>query len=515
MRTATEHDKTMHGRRRRGRRWTPAPILIGLLVVLSTVVGTGGAPAAADPPAPVLGDGSGIHVVDATWVDSRKVDVTISTDALPMPVHVLVIVPTGYLADPAVRYPSIYLLNGCNAFGPYTGLEYRFWEDSLHIEANTTSVPAIFVMPEGGAGGFYTDWVHAGSMGRPLWETFHIEQLVPWIDQNFRTIADRAHRGIMGISMGGFGSLSYPARHPDLFSAATSFSGAADTTTPPEQAEPLSNAVVSACAASDGGDQNSTFGSHAENELNWRAHDPAQLVENLSNTSLYLYTGNGQPGPLDPPGVPVDGIEVLAHQATLGFMAALQEAGGTAFLDDYGAGTHRLPYWQRDFADVLPKFMADFASPKPVTAFTFKTADASYERFGWQVHLDRSAAEFSVLRVADPEHFNLSGSGSATVTTAGGLLADTDYIVTTNQDGVVHATTVRTDSLGRLTAAVPLGPANAREQFSAGASTTVFTTEVSLSPGVAPVTTTTSSTVPPTVTQPAATPLAVQPTYTG
>jgi S-formylglutathione hydrolase FrmB len=51
-------------------------------------------------------------------------------------------------------------------------------------------------------------------------------ELVPWIDATYRTIAARRGRAIAGVSMGGYGALSYAARHPDTFAAAASFSGA-------------------------------------------------------------------------------------------------------------------------------------------------------------------------------------------------------------------------------------------------------------------------------------------------
>ena len=487
------------------RRPVTSRVYVALFVValVAVLAGTGTSrarPVAAAPTAAPLADGAGIHVVDATWVDSRKVDVTVSTPALSMPVHVLVIVPADYFTQPATRYPSVYLLNGCNAGHPYTGLEYMSWEAGLHVEATTTAVPAIFVMPEGGAGGFYTNWVHAGTMGQPQWETFHVDELVPWIDQNFRTIADRAHRGIMGISMGGFGSMSYPARHPDVFGVAASLSGAADTTTPPDLAEPASSIVVGACAISDGGDGNSTFGSHTDDELNWRAHDPAQLVENYSNTSLYLYTGNGEPGPLDPPGATTDGIEQLAHQSTLGFMAALEAVGGSATLDDYGPGTHTVPYWQRDFADALPRFMADFAAPHPVSTFTYKTTESTYDIYGLHVQLQRLADEFSVLHSTGQGGFTLSGSGSATVTTADGYQPGVAYDVTvTTQTGVRTSITIGADAQGRLTIVVPLGTPNPDQEFFAGAVTNVFTSTVAI---VAVPTLPTSTTSPPSTTLP-------------
>jgi pimeloyl-ACP methyl ester carboxylesterase len=84
----------------------------------------------------------------------------------------------------------------------------------------------IVVMPDGGAMGWYTDWYAGDRPVQPRWETYHVGELVPWIDATYRTIAARRGRAIAGLSMGGFGALSYAARHPGTFAAAASFSGA-------------------------------------------------------------------------------------------------------------------------------------------------------------------------------------------------------------------------------------------------------------------------------------------------
>src|SRR3546814_15891875 len=96
----------------------------------------------------------------------------------------------------------------------------------------TESLPLIVVIPDGtfdaDGGGFYTNWVdQTTSRGVANWETFHTQELVGWIDENFRTIDDRSGRAIVGLSQGGFGSLSYAARNPGPYGAVASFSGAA------------------------------------------------------------------------------------------------------------------------------------------------------------------------------------------------------------------------------------------------------------------------------------------------
>ena len=60
---------------------------------------------------------------------------------------------------------------------------------------------------------------------RGRYESYLVEDVVPYVDSLYRTRADPSHRGIAGFSMGGYGAVFLAARHPDLFSAAVSHSG--------------------------------------------------------------------------------------------------------------------------------------------------------------------------------------------------------------------------------------------------------------------------------------------------
>jgi S-formylglutathione hydrolase FrmB len=472
----------------RGLRTLVGVALGALLLGAAPPVAAAGLPAAGPSPSSSvhLRDAAGIHVVGSQWVDARLLDVTVSTAALAAPVHVDVLVPDGYTTHRASRYPSLYLLHGCAAGRPSNGREYQEWTAGLDAEHITATTGAIVVMPEGGGGGFYTDWVNGGNGGPPMWETFHVGQLVPWIDANFRTIPERGERAIAGLSMGGFGALSYAARHPDLFGSTASFSGAADLTDPVDQAEPTSSVVVAACAAADGGGPDSTFGSHLTDELNWRAHDPDRIAGNLSDTAIYLYTGNGQPGPLDPPGTGIDAIEVLAGQATVQFHTRLEALGIPSFFDDYGAGTHSGAYWERDLRDVLPRFTADFAAHRRVGSFTYQTADPTYSIWDTQVAMHRLAGELSVLTSTGAAGFTLAGSGSASVVTAPLYRPRARCVVDVSGELGASTHRLRADQRGRLRVEVPLGPANPYQEYTAAADaagTRVFTTRVSVQPG--------------------------------
>jgi enterochelin esterase-like enzyme len=129
--------------------------------------------------------------------------------------EVSVYLPPSYAADPARRYPVLYLLHG------YGGREDAF-TNRLAASADTLAAAQgfhemIVVTPNA-----YT--LHKGSMyaSSPTigdWERFIAEDLVAQIDTRFRTIPDRRSRGLAGHSMGGYGALRIGATRPDVFSA--------------------------------------------------------------------------------------------------------------------------------------------------------------------------------------------------------------------------------------------------------------------------------------------------------
>ena len=298
----------------------------------------------------------GIQVLASQRLDSRLFDLTLSTPALAKPTHVRVLLPSGYRKQKPKRYPVLYLLHG--AFG-----NDEDWTTVGAAENITAGRKLIVVMPDGGQGGWYTDWVNHGQGGPPEWETFHIGQLIGWIDDRYRVDASRGARAIAGLSMGGFGAMSYSARHPDLFSWAGSLSGAVDIV----NYLPVA-AIIDLEAPVDGGLPGDQFGDRLLAEANWRAHNPWNLAENLRGMTLVIDTGNGQPGPLDPPNKPYDPIEEGVHEMSVSFHQRLLSLGIPHTWNDYGPGTHSWPYWQRDLAEGLPSMMSGFKSARRTAA---------------------------------------------------------------------------------------------------------------------------------------------------
>jgi S-formylglutathione hydrolase FrmB len=353
-------------------------------------------------------------------------------------------------------------------------------------EQTTAGRPLIVVMPDitlnGNGGGWCSDWPD----GAQRWETFHIDQLLPWVDHSLRTLRSRGQRAIAGLSQGGFCSTSYAARHPDLFSIALAYSGAPDIYYDPD-ARAGAQAIINATEVGlTRVPPNTFFGDPLTDGINWAAHDPATLAPNLRDTHLFMYFGNGLPGPYDS-GVSVggSGIEGAVYRDNIDFHNRLEALHIPSLYDPYGNGTHSWPYWARDLRWSIGPLMADFAHPlgAPRT-FSYTSADAAYSVYGWTVVMHRAVREFSTLSQAGASGFTLSGSGSATVTMP--ALRRRLYLVTlTPADGRTTSLVLRAARSRRLTVAVPLGPSNPYQQDTAqaqAAGTRVYSTRVVIRP---------------------------------
>ena len=283
-------------------------------------------------------------------------DVAVPARGLRVPTPtVRVILPAGY-GDGDRRFPVVYLLHGA-------GDGYETWFDNTDVEdfAAAHDIEAIVVMPDSGGkhseAGWYSNWVD----GSRDWEAFHIGVLVPWVDAHFATIPDRAHRAVAGLSMGGFGALSYAGRHPELFGAAASFSGLLDT----QELGPVSGVGFSLTHDYFGTPDARVWGAPLRHRDTWAAHNPAALARSGAlrglHGNLWLTSGTGTPrGPAgDDFGNPGGyAVEQFIWQTNQSFKAALAESG-TAFHDEsYTGGLHDWPHWQYALHAVLPDLVA-------------------------------------------------------------------------------------------------------------------------------------------------------------
>ncbi|MEY2475383.1 MAG: hypothetical protein QOG87_698, partial [Actinomycetota bacterium] len=299
--------------------------------------------------AALLGGAEPADAAPESCVGPRCVDVQVPVPAgLKVPEsRVRVILPEGYADHPCRTYPVLYLLHG-------VGDTYRTWVENTDVVEFTSHLPVIVVMPDSGKNadaGWYSDWAD----GSRQWETFHMDVLPKYMDATFRT-GGAGHRLIAGLSMGGFGTMSYAARQPGMIKAAASFSGAVDTMF----GFPLSGPGFSALHAQFGTPDDRVWGNQLTDEANWRAHNPTDLVASLKGTALFIATGTGTPGgpagdvPDNPDGY---GIEAFIFQLNLSFARALTLAGVPFTSDFYPGGYHGWPYWERELHWAVPQMV--------------------------------------------------------------------------------------------------------------------------------------------------------------
>jgi enterochelin esterase family protein len=140
--------------------------------------------------------------------------------------RVPVYLPPSYDAEPARRYPVVFVLTGFTGRGRML-LNDNPWSPSLDDRMDALvaagASEAILVMPDCFTRFGGSQYMDSAATGR--YETHVVEELVPWVDRTWRTLAGRAHRGVAGKSSGGYGALRLGMRHPGVFGALACHSG--------------------------------------------------------------------------------------------------------------------------------------------------------------------------------------------------------------------------------------------------------------------------------------------------
>ena len=129
-----------------------------------------------------------------------------------------VYLPTGFEKSEK-KYPVVYLLHGL--YGNYSNWDksggMKLVADELISSGEACEM--VIVMPNAGdsdvrnyQNGYFNveDWPY---------EDFFYQEFLPEVEKKYRIIGDKEHRAIMGLSMGGGGSVVYSQRHPEMFSS--------------------------------------------------------------------------------------------------------------------------------------------------------------------------------------------------------------------------------------------------------------------------------------------------------
>lgn len=152
--------------------------------------------------------------------------------------HIFIYTPPGYDKNTSVRYPVLYLQHG-------GGEDERVWIEMGHTNlildnllAQGKVKPMIVVMetsavgppmprpaPAGPAGTAPRTGFRGFPPGGGAYGELMINDLIPWVDGNFRTLADKDHRAMAGLSMGGMITEAVGMSHPETFTYIGLFSG--------------------------------------------------------------------------------------------------------------------------------------------------------------------------------------------------------------------------------------------------------------------------------------------------
>ena len=213
----------------------------------------------------------GICTARAATVDT----LAIASAAMQRSYRAAVVLPASYAKNKKASYPVLYLLHG--AFGHFADwLTKPADKQLLHRLADQYNL--IIVTPEGETFSWY---LNSPVSPASQFETYLTQEVIAKIDGSYRTVRRRQGRLIAGLSMGGHGALYLAARHPDLYGAAGSMSGALDMRSPNRKLKPDEAAQRARLWVP-------ILGAEADNPDRFAANSVVNLVDQLQRNALPL-----------------------------------------------------------------------------------------------------------------------------------------------------------------------------------------------------------------------------------
>jgi len=187
--------------------------------------------------------------------------INVYSAAMHKNIRCVVIKPKNYYTYPNY-YPVVYLLHG------WSGNYAQWIKLAPQLKNAVEEFPMLIVCPDAG----YDSWYFDSPVDTSVkYETFVAKELTLYVDQKYKTMADRSKRAITGLSMGGHGALYLAIKHPDIFGAAGSMSGGLDLRPFPDKWG----------ISKDLGEETD----HAEN---WAQNSVVNLVEKLKNDQVWI-----------------------------------------------------------------------------------------------------------------------------------------------------------------------------------------------------------------------------------
>ncbi|MGE4620253.1 MAG: alpha/beta hydrolase-fold protein, partial [Planctomycetota bacterium] len=135
--------------------------------------------------------------------------------------------PPGYASEDERRYPLLVDLAGFTG----SGLKHTSWnaftenlpERLDRLVGSGQMAPCVVAMPDGFTALGGNQYIDSPAVGP--WASYLVEELVPFLDQGWKTLASSEHRGVFGKSSGGYGSLIHGMKYADTWGAIACHSG--------------------------------------------------------------------------------------------------------------------------------------------------------------------------------------------------------------------------------------------------------------------------------------------------
>lgn len=182
-----------------------------ILILLFTVACSRNKAKVPDGAVPVVYKQTSGKIIESATLNSR---------ILGKDVKYSVYLPSDYSVSDR-SYPVVYLLHGYsddNTAWVQSGEMNRYTDKAI---GEGTIPPMIIIMPNADS-----SWYVNSYDGKEKYEDFFIKEFIPAVEKTYRISSQKKYRGIAGLSMGGYGSLLYAVKYPDLFDAAAALSAA-------------------------------------------------------------------------------------------------------------------------------------------------------------------------------------------------------------------------------------------------------------------------------------------------
>ena len=163
--------------------------------------------------------------------ESRVECSEVNSAILKRAVAYCVMLPPSYDSDKSRRYPVLYYLHGLgdNEQSMINAGGWNEYEDLLEKK----KVGEFLVVTPNGYRSFYIN----SRDGSFRYEDFFLKEFIPAIEKKYRIKAARASRGIMGVSMGGYGAFHYAFKFPQMFTSVSAHMAALRESTPPDMGD--------------------------------------------------------------------------------------------------------------------------------------------------------------------------------------------------------------------------------------------------------------------------------------